>query len=297
MTAYLKHYLAKFAGRLLVFLLFLCLYAARRADIGRFMQAGSLSELQADAAAVPGTFLCLVLLWILFVWTMLTHLFPGLLPERLHTYALLKSMPEYAAAAPSVPAHPAAPSMPGHPADSSVLEHAATPSVPAHPASDPSFPEQKLPPILIEQNRGARYVMVAWCLLNCPVFLLHRRGVIGGAELLLLTVFYYVCDYICILLWCPFQTFLMKCKCCVNCRIFDWGHIMMFTPMAFAGGILPKILFLVSAAVFVRWEISFAKYPAQFNEWSNPRLRCATCQERICAVKKGVKRRLTERSD
>ena len=81
MTAYLKHYLAKFAGRLLVFLLFLCLYVTRRADIGRFMQAGSLSELQADAVSAPGTFLCLVLLWILFLWTMLTHLFPGLLPE------------------------------------------------------------------------------------------------------------------------------------------------------------------------------------------------------------------------
>jgi len=270
MTVYLKQYLAKFAGRLLVFLLFLCLYVTRRADIGRFIQAGSLSELQADAVSAPGTFLYLVLLWILFLWTMLTHLFPGLLPERLHTYALLKSMP-------------------GH--------TTADPSVPEHAVADPTLLEQKLPPILIAQNRGARYVMVAWCLLNCPVFLLYRRGVISGAELLLLTVFYYVCDYICILLWCPFQTLLMKCKCCVNCRIFDWGHIMMFTPMAFAGGILPKLLFLVSAAVFVRWELSFAKYPAQFNEWSNPRLRCATCQERICAVKKAVKRRLTERSD
>ena len=285
MTAYLKQYLAKFAGRLLVFLLFLCLYAARRADIGRFMQAGSLSELQADAAAAPGTFLCLALLWILFLWTMLTHLFPGLLPERLHTYALLKSMPGrlHSSARPnSVPGYAAA--------DPSVPEHAPDPSMPAPLAADPTFLEQKLPPILIEQNRGARYVMVAWCLLNCPVFLLYRRGVIGGAELLLLTVFYYVCDYICILLWCPFQTFLMKCKCCVNCRIFDWGHIMMFTPMAFAGGILPKLLFLVSAAVFVRWELSFAKYPAQFNEWSNPRLRCAACKERICTVKKAVKR-------
>ena len=248
LSSHMKQYLVKFAGRLLVFLLLLLLYAFRREEITRFMEARSFMEIRDNAVLIP-----LLLLWVLFLWTMAVHLFPGILPERFHTCALLKSVPENA-------------------------------------ALDPAFLKEQLPPILIGQNRGARYVMLAWLVLNGPVYLLYRNGVIGGAELLLVTVFYYVCDYICILIWCPFQTFLMKCKCCVNCRIFDWGHIMMFTPMGFAEGIFPRVLFLVSAAVFIRWEICFAKYPAQFNERSNMRLRCVNCRDRICSVKKAVKK-------
>ena len=93
-----------------------------------------------------------------------------------------------------------------------------------------------------------------------------------------------------LLIWCPFQTFLMKNKCCVSCRIYDWGHMMMFTPMAFLPGFFPRALFLTAALVWIRWELRFAGYPRQFNEESNALLRCSVCGDRTCRIKRDILR-------
>ncbi len=46
----------------------------------------------------------------------------------------------------------------------------------------------------------------------------------------MVSAFYFLCDYVCILIYCPFQSHIMHNKCCVNCRIYGWGHFMIFTP-------------------------------------------------------------------
>lgn len=136
------------------------------------------------------------------------------------------------------------------------------------------------------QNQRAWQVMLVWLCFNAIFGFLYLWGVIGEGELLLLTMFYFVCDYICILFFCPFQTFLMKNKCCINCRIYDWGHFMMFTPMLFIRNFYSWSLFFMSVVVLIHWELEYAKHPERFWEGSNVTLQCRSCRERTCQIKR-----------
>lgn len=135
-------------------------------------------------------------------------------------------------------------------------------------------------------NLGAWKVMLVWLSCNAVFGALYLTGVIGPQDLLMLTVFYFLCDYICILLFCPFQSFFMHNKCCINCRIYDWGHFMMFTPMLFIKNFYSWSLFFTSCVVLLHWEIVYARYPERFWEGSNQNLRCANCREKTCRYKK-----------
>lgn len=136
------------------------------------------------------------------------------------------------------------------------------------------------------QNQRAWQVMLVWLCFNAVFGLLYLFSVIGEGELLLLSMFYFVCDYICILFFCPFQSFLMKNKCCINCRIYDWGHFMMFTPMLFVRNFYSWSLFFMSIIVLIHWELEYAKYPERFWEGSNQTLQCRNCRERTCQIKR-----------
>ena len=70
-----------------------------------------------------------------------------------------------------------------------------------------------------EQNAKAWKVMLIWLCFNAIFGVLYLFERIDIADLLMLTVFYFLCDYICILLFCPFQKWIMKNSCCVNCRM------------------------------------------------------------------------------
>jgi hypothetical protein len=145
---------------------------------------------------------------------------------------------------------------------------------------------------LLEQtqrlNLGAWRVMLVWLCFNALFGLAYLFGLIGEGELLLLTMFYFVCDHICILFFCPFQTFLMKNKCCVNCRIYDWGHFMMFTPMLFIRNFYSWSLFFMSLLVLINWELGYAKHPERYWEGSNETLQCRNCKERTCQIKRAL---------
>ena len=140
------------------------------------------------------------------------------------------------------------------------------------------------------QNIKAWRVMLIWLLGNSVVGLLHALSILNDADLFMLTVFYFLCDYICILFYCPFQSHIMKNKCCVNCRIYDWGHFMMFTPMLFIRDFFSWSLFFTSCVVLIHWEIVYAKHPERFYFGSNQSLQCRNCQDRICQIKKKVMR-------
>jgi hypothetical protein len=142
-----------------------------------------------------------------------------------------------------------------------------------------------------DQNIKAWKVMAVWLIGNGIVGLLYSFDVIGQAELFLLTVFYFLCDYICILFYCPFQSHVMKNKCCVNCRIYDWGHFMMFTPMMFIHSFYSLSLFLTACVVLVHWEIIYAKHPERFYEGSNQVLKCVNCKDRTCQIKNRITKR------
>ena len=139
-----------------------------------------------------------------------------------------------------------------------------------------------------EQNARAWKVMLLWLSFNAVFGILYLCAIIGVEDLLMLSVFYFLCDYICILIFCPFQTCIMKNKCCINCRIYDWGHFMMFTPMLFIQNFYSWSLFFTACVVLIKWEIIYAKHPERFYEGSNKNLQCQNCKDRTCQIKKNV---------
>lgn len=154
----------------------------------------------------------------------------------------------------------------------------------------PDYSELELHRFVHDQNVKAWSVMLVWLVFNAIWGALYLFKLIDEADLLMLTVFYFLCDYICILLFCPFQSVIMQNKCCINCRIYDWGHFMMFTPMLFIRNFFSWSLFFTSCVVLIHWEIIYAKHPERFWSGSNQVLQCANCRDKTCQIKKGISR-------
>jgi len=135
-------------------------------------------------------------------------------------------------------------------------------------------------------NQRAGLVMVIW--LACHALLLplciSRR--IGPPEWILLFAAYYVADLICMLFFCPFQSWLMKCRCCLDCRIFEWNHFMMYTPLLFFKSFFSYSLLCAAFLLLAKWEITFARHPERFWPGANAALACANCQDLLCCVKR-----------
>lgn len=156
-----------------------------------------------------------------------------------------------------------------------------------YPSSfDPTdFDPERLKQAVRGQNLGALKVAVIWLAINGLFGLLFLKEIFSVSELLLLAALYYLCDLICVLFFCPFQTFLMKNRCCVNCRIFAWGSWMMAIPLLCVPHIYAQSLVWASVLVLVVWEYRFFRYPERFWFGSNRHLQCAHCKEQLCRYK------------
>ena len=89
---------------------------------------------------------------------------------------------------------------------------------------------------IIPKNQSWRttaLVALIWLLLNGIIGALYYTHIIDQGILVLIAIFYSVCDIICILFFCPFQTWIMKNRCCASCRIYNWDFAMMMTPLVF----------------------------------------------------------------
>ena len=142
--------------------------------------------------------------------------------------------------------------------------------------------EEELAAYIRRSDRGANKVLVSWVLMTIALGALRSTEVFGPEELLLAAVFFYVCDLICVVVWCPFRTFLMKNRCCTTCRIFNWDHMMMFVPFLFVPGFYGWTLLGLAVVVAVVWEVQWRRHPERFWEGSNQALRCANCTDRLC---------------
>lgn len=151
-----------------------------------------------------------------------------------------------------------------------------------------NYSENELLKFVHNENKKAWQSMIVWLIGNAVIGLLYFLNIIGKPELLLITGFYFISDYICILIFCPFQTFGQKDRCCVNCRIYDWGHFFMFTPMLFLNSFYGWTLFAMGSVVIIHWEYLWTKYPERFWFGSNQTLSCANCKDKTCTVKKDV---------
>lgn len=140
---------------------------------------------------------------------------------------------------------------------------------------------QALHQYIVDTTKAAYRVFLLWAAVILAITLLRYWSILTDAALFLITVVFYVCDLVCVLIWCPFRL-IMKNRCCTTCRIFNWDHLMMFTPMLFLRGFYPCSLILMSIAVWLVWELCVMMYPERFWEFSNTALSCANCTDKLC---------------
>lgn len=140
--------------------------------------------------------------------------------------------------------------------------------------------------ISISDNNATILIALIWIVFNGVFGALHMTGVLDDGIMILLCSAYSICDIICILFFCPFQTWFMKNKCCSTCRIYNWDYAMMFTPLFFVRKSYTWSLLALSVALLIRWELTFYLHPERFSENTNDYLQCKNCSEKLCSHKK-----------
>lgn len=134
---------------------------------------------------------------------------------------------------------------------------------------------------IVSTTKAAYKVFFLWCALIAAIGGLYYSHVIDKTILFMISVLFYVCDLICVLIWCPFRL-IMKNRCCTTCRIFNWDHLMMFSPLIFAGGFYAVSLVVMSAVAWLVWELCVMMYPERFWDRSNAALQCSSCTDKLC---------------
>lgn len=132
-------------------------------------------------------------------------------------------------------------------------------------------------------------VAAAWIALNGVIGVLYFCKILDSGILILVSLAYAVCDLICILFFCPFQTWFMKNKCCTTCRIYNWDFAMMCTPLVFIARPFSWTLVGLSLLLLIYWEITLRIHPERFSESTNAKLNCANCTEKLCRHKKQLR--------
>ena len=143
--------------------------------------------------------------------------------------------------------------------------------------------------ITIPDNNATVLVALIWIIFNGIFGALHMSGFLDDGIMILLCSLYSVCDIICILFFCPFQSWFMKNKCCSVCRIYNWDYAMMFTPLFFVRRKYTWSLLALSVALLIRWEVTFYLHPERFSEKTNDYLQCRNCTEKLCDHKKQLR--------
>ena len=134
---------------------------------------------------------------------------------------------------------------------------------------------------IVTTTKEAYKVFLLWCLLLAVIGTLYYTDVLTKAMVFLISVVFYVCDLICVLIWCPFRL-MMRTRCCTTCRIFNWDHLMMLSPLFFIGGFYGLSLALIAAAAWLVWELCIMMYPERFWDKTNLALKCSECTDKLC---------------
>ena len=134
---------------------------------------------------------------------------------------------------------------------------------------------------VVTTTKAAYKVFIIWTIVVVGIGLLYYFGLISKITVFMISIFFYVCDLICVLVWCPFRL-LMKNKCCTTCRIFNWDHLMMFAPLIFIGGFFATSLVIMAIIAWLVWEVAVMIYPERFSELTNEALKCSECTDKLC---------------
>lgn len=136
-----------------------------------------------------------------------------------------------------------------------------------------------------ELTKDSNIVAIIWIIILSVIYTLYLTKLISYQIVIICSVFFYVCDIICVVVWCPFKKYIMHNKCCTTCRIFNWDHAMMFTPLLIIPGIWTYSLVLSAFIILIVWEITFMLHPERFSEKTNCALRCQNCTDKLCGKK------------
>ena len=143
---------------------------------------------------------------------------------------------------------------------------------------------------VVEDNNGTMLVAVLFFGGNAIFGLLHAWGIFDDGILIIISSLYAIGDIVCILFFCPFQSWFLHNKCCTTCRIYNWDFAMLLTPMFFVDNWYGRILLAMAVILMLRWELAFFLHPEYFSEKTNAYLRCANCDEKLCAHKKRLRK-------
>ncbi len=140
---------------------------------------------------------------------------------------------------------------------------------------------EKVKQHVLSTSRSALWVLILWTALIAVIGVLAHLGVMTDIALFMTSIIFYVCDLICVLIWCPFRL-IMKNRCCTTCRIFNWDHLMMFSPLLFLPSFYCWSLLGMSIAAWLVWELAIFFHPERFWEKTNGALSCASCTDKLC---------------
>ena len=141
-----------------------------------------------------------------------------------------------------------------------------------------------------KDNKSAIIIAILWIALVALIGVLYYFGIIDIDIILLICLFFAICDMICILYYCPFQELIMKNRCCVRCRIYNWDYAMMFLPLIYIPHFFTYSLLAASLALLVKWEVEYNRNPERYEVFSNAALSCENCQEKLCSHKTSLQR-------
>ncbi len=145
--------------------------------------------------------------------------------------------------------------------------------------------KKELVPLFKKSWLDSLKALALWSLIIAVIGVLWSLDILQGKELLLVSVVFYVLDLTFVLFWCPFRVWILKNRCCTTCRIFNWDHMMMFSPLLFIPGFYSVSLFGLAVIVFAVWEVCFILHPERFHEETNAALNCNNCTDRLCGNK------------
>lgn len=142
-----------------------------------------------------------------------------------------------------------------------------------------------------DMNKRVLNILAFWIGLNAILFYVYFRLNLDSSFVIMLFLFYYWSDMVCVNIWCPFHTLFMKNKCCNTCRIYNWDHIMFFTPFILIPNFWSYSLLILGLITAIQWEYQFKKHPERFSSISNLNLNCSNCPNECRFNKKKVRER------
>lgn len=143
-------------------------------------------------------------------------------------------------------------------------------------------------------NKKALLILIIWCsvaFVACCIVILVRNLFNIHHEvncvLLILTMFASVFDTVCTLFWCPFRM-IQRNRCCLTCRIYNWDHMMMFTPVLTVPSFFTWSLLGLGILTMIIWEVKYKLHPERFFEITNESLKCKNCTDKRCQHLGGI---------